>query len=122
MNEALLHDRHILVVENEYFIADAMRRGLEDVGAHVVGPAASVEDALALLDGEWVSGAVLDVNLDDETVFPVAEALAARRIPFVFATGYGASDLPAEWRHVARLEKPVDPSTVARALFREDAS
>lgn len=120
MSELLLRDRHILLVEDEYFIADAMQRGLEDVGAHVVGPAASVDDALALLESEPVSAAILDVNLDDEGVFPVAEALTARDIPFVFATGYSASDLPPQWRHVRRFEKPVDAATVVSALLDDD--
>ncbi len=121
MSESLLRDRHILLVEDEYFIADAMQRSLEDVGAHVVGPVASVKDALALLRSEPVSAAILDVNLDDEGVFPVAEALVARGIPFVFATGYSASDLPPQWRHVPRFEKPVNAATLISALFGDDA-
>lgn len=120
MSATLLRDCHILVVEDEYFIADAMQRGLEDVGARVIGPAATVEDALALLDSNSVNGAILDVNLDNEGVFPVAEALTARSIPFVFATGYSASDLPSQWRHITRLEKPVDASKIANALFGDD--
>ena len=121
MSEAFLRGRHILLVEDEYFIACAMQCGLEDAGAWVVGPAAFVGDALALLDTELVDGAVLDVSLDNEKVFPVAEALTARGIPFVFTTGFSASDLPPKWRHVARFEKPVNPPTVARALLGDDA-
>lgn len=121
MNEDLLQGRHILLVEDEYFIADAMQRGLEDVGAHVVGPAASVDDALALLDEGPVNGVILDVNLDDEDVFPVAEVLTNRGIPFVFATGYNTSDLPPKWRHIARYERPVDPASIARVLVGYDA-
>lgn len=122
MNKPSLRNRHILLVEDEYFIADAMQRGLEDAGAHVVGPAASVEDALALLESATVNGAILDVTLDNESVFPVAEVLTARGIPFIFATGYSASDLPPKWRHVQRYDKPVDPGMVARALLGDDAN
>lgn len=121
VSDVSLQGRSILLVEDEYFIADAMRRGLEASGARVIGPAASVEDALDLLAAETVDGAVLDVNLDDESVFPVAQALTAKRVPFLFATGYGASDLPPEWRHVPRHEKPVDAATIARALLGDDA-
>lgn len=121
MNEPLLQGRRILLVEDEYFIACAMQCGLEDVGASVVGPAAFVEDALALLDSEPVDGAVLDVSLNDGKVYPVAEVLMARGIPFVFTTGYSASDLPPAWRHVPRYEKPLDVATIAHALLGDDA-
>ena len=115
MSEALLLNRHILLVEDEYLIAWALQDELQHSGAHVIGPAASVEDALALLANEPVDGAILDVSLGREKVFSVAEALAARGIPFVFATGY--SDLPPEWHHVPRFEKPVEVARVALALF-----
>jgi CheY-like chemotaxis protein len=121
VSETHLRNRRVLLVEDEYFIADAMRQGLEDAGAIVVGPAASVRDALALLDSETVDGAILDVKLDDEGVFPVADVLRAREIPFLFATGYNTFDLPPDWRHVARLEKPVDVALAARQLFGHKA-
>lgn len=114
-------DRRVLLVEDEYLIAEATARALEDVGVRVIGPTASVEDALALLDGEPVDGAILDVNLVGEKVFPVADTLLARGIPFLFATGYGASDLPPRWRDVPRFEKPVDARALARALLGEVA-
>lgn len=104
MKEALLQGRCVLVVEDEYFIADAMQRGLRKAGARVVGPAASVAEALALLQAEPVDGAVLDLNLDNEKTFPVADALEARGIPFLFATGYNLADIPPDWRHVTRCE------------------
>ena len=122
MHEDLLRDRYILLVEDEYFIAVAMQRGLEDGGAHVVGPAASVEEALSLLAGTFVDGAILDVNLGEERVYPVADVLADSGIPFVFATGYSALDLPPKWRHIRRYEKPVDPVIVARGLLGDNAS
>ena len=121
VSESLFRDRHILLVEDEYFIADAMQRSLEDAGAYVVGPAASVKDALALLDSEPVDGAVLDVSLYDGKVYPVAEVLMARGIPFIFTTGYDASDLPPAWRHVPRYEKSVDAATIAHALLGDDS-
>ena len=115
MSEALLINRNILLVEDEYLIAWALQDGLQRSGAHVIGPAASVEDALALLATEPVDGAILDVSLGREKVFPVAEALATRGIPFVFATGY--SDLPLKWHHIPRFEKPVEAARAALALF-----
>ena len=117
MNEPSLQGRRILVVEDEYMIADAMQRGLEDEGVIVVGPAASVRKALHLLDAATdLDGAVLDMNLADEKVFPVADALQARGIPFLFTTGYDAAEVPPAWRHVQRLEKPVEFAAIAQAL------
>ena len=117
MNEPSLNGRRILVVEDEYMIADAMQRGLEDEGIIVVGPAPSVRKALRLLDAAAdLDGAVLDINLGDEQIFPVADALQARGIPFLFTTGYDAAGVPAAWRHVQRLEKPIEFTAIARAL------
>ena len=113
-----LRNCRVLVVEDDYMIADDMQRALEDEGAVVLGPVPSVLKALRVLDIELhVDGAVLDVNLGSEQVFPVADALQMRGIPFLFTTGYNAADIPASWRHIPRLEKPVQMTTVVRALL-----
>lgn len=70
-----------------------------------------------MLDREVVDGAILDVKLADERVFPVAAMLRARGVPFLFAIGYGGADLPPEWRQIPRIEKPVDAPSVVRALL-----
>ncbi len=115
MHDPLLRGWRILVVEDQYLIADGMRRELAREGATVVGPAPSVAAALALVDAQALDAAILDLNLaDDERVFPVAEALQARGIPFVFASGCAASDVPPQWRHVLRVEKPVEIASFAR--------
>lgn len=118
MKRPSLQGCRILVVEDEYLIADAMQLGLEDEGAVVLGPAPSVRKALRLLEGAPdLDGAVLDMNLGDERVFPVADALQARGIPFLFTTGYDAAAVPLAWRHVQRLEKPIQMAAVTRALL-----
>lgn len=120
MSKALLQGRRVLVVEDEYLIADTMEQSLRQAGAVVLGPVPSVDDALELLDDEPdVDGAILDINLGGEKVFPVADVLAARGVRFVFATGYDVSDVPPAYRHIARYEKPVDVSMLARALSAE---
>lgn len=113
MIEALLQNRYILVVEDDYLIAFGIQQELQDLGWRVVGPAASV----VLLNSGPVDGAILDLSLNGEKVFPVAEALTAIGVPFVFTTGYSASDLPTVWRHVPRFEKPVDAAKAVLALF-----
>lgn len=111
-----LAHRRVLVVEDEYFIADDMARALQSLGAEVVGPAPTLDKALALLAAERVDAAVLDINLRGETVFPVADALRERGVRFVFATGYDPSVVPPEYRDVPRWEKPFDPQVLAAML------
>lgn len=116
---AQLVGRRVLIVEDEYFIADEMRRAFEDEGAEVLGPVGRVDEALALLGGAAsLDGAVLDVYLDNEMVFPLADALLQKGIPFVFTTGYDQAALPEQYSVVDRLEKPVEAATVIRAMRR----
>lgn len=115
----LLRDRRLLVVEDEYIVAMDLAGMLEDRGVTVIGPAASVKDALALISAEEViDGAVLDINLRGERAYPVADALRARGVPFVFATGYDAWTIPEPYADVPRCEKPVDTGALARLLAR----
>lgn len=114
----ILARRKVLIVEDEYFIADDLVRAFEAQDAQVVGPAASIDDALGLIgETEDLDGAILDVNLQGEMAYPVADALLARGVPFVFATGYDRASVPERYRHITRCEKPVDPCKVARTLF-----
>jgi CheY-like chemotaxis protein len=115
-NASLAH-RRILVVEDEYFLADDMAHSLQKLGAEVVGPVPTRDKALALLSsGERVDAAVLDINLRGETVFPVAETLIRQGVPFVFATGYDQSAVPAAYKEVPRWEKPFRPDELAKML------
>jgi len=114
-----LSGRHILVVEDEYMIATDLAQSLEDLGVSVLGPAASVSDALALVAREGpVDAAVLDINLGVEKVFPVADALHEQGVPFVFATGYDHWIIPTAYADVPRFEKPVDTRALARVLSK----
>ncbi len=118
MDVTRLTARAILLVEDEYFVMRRLLKALEESGATVIGPAASVAAALTLLDGDAaIDAAILDVNLLGEMVFPVADTLAARGIPFAFATGYDPNVIPARHAAIPLLRKPVDPALAARALF-----
>ncbi|WP_114948587.1 response regulator [Microvirga calopogonii] len=113
-----LRGRRILVVEDEYMMADDLQHNLEKAGAEVIGPVPSVADALRLLAAEEnVDGAILDVNLRGEKAYPVADALRERGVPFVLATGYEQWSLPEAYKDVPRCDKPVDLRHLARALF-----
>ena len=113
-----LRGRRILVVEDEYMMADDLQYDLEKVGAEVISPVPSVADALRLLaTQEAIDGAILDVNLRGEKAYPVADVLRERGIPFVLATGYEQWALPEAYKDVPRCDKPVDLRHLARALF-----
>lgn len=114
----MLEQKRILLVEDEFFIVQDMARAFAEAGAVVIGPAATVADALRQIAATAkLDGAVLDINLQGEMVYPVADALAMRGVPFVFATGYDRETIPDRFSGSSRCEKPVKPDQVARALF-----
>ena len=107
MADQRLQNRRILVVEDEYFLADDMRETLSEAGAEVLGPVPSVAEARALVEADArIDAAVLDINLQGEEVFPVADLLRLRGVPFVFATGYDGWAIPERFADTSRLEKP----------------
>jgi len=87
-------------------VALAIEDVLLEAGCVVVGPVGTLSAALALARQEVVDAAVLDINLDGEKSFPVAEELRRRNIPVVFTTGYGESTLPEQWRSLPHICKP----------------
>lgn len=116
---APLTGRRVLVVEDESLVAMLLETILEDMGCTPVGPAANIDEGLALAtDGEPLDAALLDVNVAGRQVFPVAEALKARGVPFVFSTGYGEGGLPEEWRGQATIQKPFTEAAVRDALMK----
>jgi len=115
-NPEPLHGRQILVVEDEYFLADDISRHLRARGVAVLGPAATLEEAARLLDAHSPDCAVLDVNLRGEMAYPLVDRLEAAGIPFLIATGYDAKALPSRFRAVPCLEKPVDAAQLAARL------
>ena len=99
----------ILVLEDEYFLADDIVRELRVHGARVIGPLGGLEEARSILDDDSaIDAAVLDINLRNDMVFPVARTLRARNVPFVFTTGYDKGSVEAEFQDVRIWEKPLD--------------
>jgi CheY-like chemotaxis protein len=118
MNDPDLAGRHILIIEDEHIVAQAMCRMLRVWGASVIGPAATVDAALALVRSTpRIDGVLLDINLRGVRAFAVADELIERHIPLVFATGYSDPTIPERYRHVGVLQKPFGPEDIARALF-----
>ncbi len=119
MTGRTLNECRILVVEDEYLLADELRAGLMDAGAVVIGPVGALEDALTLIESEpTIDGAILDTNLQGQMVFSAADQLEARQVPYLFTTGYDASVIPARFKHVARCEKPIRIAKVIEATGR----
>lgn len=118
MNETKpdLQGLRILVVEDEYFIAEEMAEVLSGAGADVVGPLATVAGALRAVREERLNAAILDVNLGGQMVWPVVEALGNRGLPVVLSTGYDAGALPPPYLGLPRCEKPINPRLVVELL------
>ncbi len=108
--------RCVMVVEDEMIVAWLLQDLLDELGYAVAGPAKSVKQAQALIEAGNIDAAVLDINLDGELSYPIADALAARGVPFIFSSGYDRDSLPAAYRAYPLIQKPFDPRKVATAL------
>lgn len=103
-----LSGKSVLMVEDEYLIADALCSALEMEDMRVVGPFPNVASAMQALDeGAAVDAAVLDVNLNGERVYPLADRLMAENVPIVLTTGYDGDAIPRGYAHLELLQKPV---------------
>lgn len=112
MNRSL----RVLVVEDESVIAMMTEDLLVELGHVVTGTVARVDKAASLAATAPIDLAILDVNLDGEWTYPVAEALRDRGVPFIFATGYGATSLDPAWRDRPVLQKPFELRDMARSI------
>ena len=114
-----LNGRRVLIVEDESLVAMLLETILEDMGCTPVGPAANIDEGAALArDKAELDAALLDVNVAGRQVFPVAQALKARGVPFVFSTGYGEGGLPDEWRGQPTIQKPFTEAAIRDALMK----
>jgi DNA-binding NtrC family response regulator len=117
-SENTLRGRRVLVVEDWLVVAQEIENLLKELGCTVIGAIPRLEKALECARSETFDAAVLDVNLNDEEVYPVADELLMRGIPFVFMTGYDSAALPQEFRQWPRLEKPFSSDEFVRALTK----
>lgn len=112
--------RRVLVVEDECLIAMDLCHVLGGRGATILGPVPTLQDAMQLLDSSGViDAAILDVNLNGESVFPLAEALSARRVPYIFTTGYDKLGVPERYRSVPMCGKPFHIETVVDVVRQQ---
>jgi CheY-like chemotaxis protein len=113
---AALSGLSVLVVEDQFLIAEEMRRAVEHLGGRVVGPVPSVEKALALALQARPDLGLLDVDLHGQEIYPVADALIEAGSPVIFATGFDRAAMPAAYKDAPHLDKPVTPHALAAAL------
>jgi CheY-like chemotaxis protein len=106
----------VLVVEDEVAISLLLEDMLLEMGCEVVGPAGRLSAAAELAAREQLDVAVLDVNLAGQPIYPVAEALAARGVPFVFSTGYGSAGIDEPYRDRPVLQKPFAQNELERII------
>ena len=118
MEPSIFSGRCLLLIEDEFFIAYDTAVSLQSKGAYVIGPVATIEEAMQTLNAaSHIDGALLDLNLQGNMSYPVADALLKRGVPFVFTTGYDQGSIPTRYSSVKRCEKPLDLAKVAEALF-----
>jgi len=108
----------VLVVEDEMLVALEVQELLRSVGATIIGPFGDLARARRAARNEAIDLAVLDINLNGETVYPLADDMAIRGIPFVLVTGYGALNLPERFRAMPHVSKPFEPGSLADELQR----
>lgn len=111
-----LEGRKVLVVEDEMLVSMLVEDMLGDLGCVVIGPAASLDEALALAREAEIDIGLLDVNLAGKAIYPVADVLKARGVPYVFASGYGDSNTEGPHQGAPALQKPFRMGDLEQAL------
>jgi CheY-like chemotaxis protein len=113
----------ILIVEDDGLLAYRIAQFLDDIGARVVGPFATMIDALSGITAiDAIDGAILDIGLAGETSYPLAEALQTTGIPFLFLTGTDRINLPARFSQAAHVRKPHSDAELMSALLKLNMS
>lgn len=114
-----LEGARVLILEDEFFIADDLARALRSAGAEPVGPVGSAREAESVLTTQHLDAAILDLNLHGEMAGDFALRLSVARLPCVIVSGYGPDAVPESVRNVRSLEKPVSPAKVIETLQLE---
>ena len=106
----------VLVVEDDYLLADDLKKELEAHGTKVVGPIANLGAAQDQVSRGGFDVAVINVRLGNELTWSIADELMLGKIPLVFVTGYAAGGIPERFRHIVRWEKPCDMSKLTEDI------
>jgi len=104
----------VLIVEDEALVAMVVTESLTTLGCSVVGPFSRCSDAIAAIEIDEIDAAILDVNLDGEMVYPLADLLSKRGVPYIFVTGYGVESIDGRFTHIPVIQKPVERHVLQR--------
>ena len=108
--------KRILVAEDEFLLSTVLIADLRTAGYEVLGPYATLAGAMQAVQSQSFDAAILDINLKNELVYPVAEELARRSVPFLFLSGYALINMPERFRTYPRLAKPADWTVLLREV------
>ncbi|HVY86981.1 MAG TPA: response regulator [Caulobacterales bacterium] len=111
-----LRGARVLVVEDQYLIADDLRRMLTACGVEVLGPIGRLDAARAIAAAERIDAALLDIDLKGAPVYPLVEDLRQRSVPYAYLSGYCREMVPADFAAGTHLEKPIQANALAAAL------
>jgi len=118
MVEANQSRRRVLIVEDEYYLAADLEAALRSQGADIVGPLCELAEAFREVLKGGFDAAIIDINLQGDRAYGIADQLDRQRIPFVFATGYSHEIIPARFSGVMRFEKPYDVVSIAEHVLQ----
>lgn len=121
MSNPVIDGMRVLVVEDEMLISLMLTDMLEQLGCSAVGPAATLGEAWPLVEAQAYDCAVLDVHVDGQSVYDLADAVSARGCPVVIASGSGSDALPERFRNAILLPKPYSVTALEAALVRARA-
>jgi len=111
-----LRDVEVLVLEDDFYLADDAKHTLEDAGARVVGPFADPAEAVSAAGARKPGCALVDINLGGGPNFTAAHALRAMGVPIIFLTGYDTEVIPEDLRDAPCLQKPIEPHRILKAV------
>ena len=114
-----LDGARVLIVEDEFFLADDLARSLNGARGVAVGPVNTIDEAEEVIRSEPVDAAIVDLNLRGTMAFEFVKRLAATELPCLIVSGYGEDALPESLAGIPRLEKPIRPSSVIEAIEKE---
>jgi DNA-binding response OmpR family regulator len=106
----------VLIAEDEFLVGIQLEEDLRSAGCSTVGPFSTLETATRASRFERFDLAILDINLNGDRVYPLADELSERGVPFIFLTGYIAADLPERFRRSPQITKPHDPAALIREI------